>query len=53
VKLVLTVGKHAIGQAMHAARNLAVERALEFAGAGLRLEGRDLGQERRDRLRDG
>jgi hypothetical protein len=38
---------------MHAPRDLALQGALEFAGTGLRLEGRDLGQKRRYCLRSG
>ena len=45
------IGQHAVGQPAHAAADLAMEGALELAGAGLGFEGGDLRQEGRDRLR--
>jgi hypothetical protein len=50
---VLTIGEHAVGQPMHAPRNLAAERALEFARTVPGFEGGNLGQQGRDGLRHG
>ena len=43
------IGQHAVGQPLHAARDLAMKRCLELAGACPCFQGGDLGQEGRDR----